>query len=154
MRRDSQPSHVTTHTRVCIYTCVPGVNVCPCLPCTQRYRCASVIYVYVGAGANAHSCVRMHVHVQGMDRRSRASLPLRPHVSSFSQPPCLSIPPTSRLSFTPPPSPLSARSFFHSFSLYLSTTRGVPFLPLVLCPDDRRFNVRDLTCLAYLQTSA
>lgn len=59
--------------------------------------------------------------------------PLCPSAPSFfpsHNPPCLSIPPTSRL--VHPPSRHPARPFFHSFSLYLSTTRGLPFLPLRL----------------------
>lgn len=90
-----------------------------------------VIYVYVGAGANAHSCVRMHMYM--FKAWTGEVGPLCLSVPSFlpsHNPPCLSIPPTSRLSFTL--SPLPTRPFFHSFSFYLSTTRGVSFLPLVL----------------------
>lgn len=73
-----------------------------------------------------------HVRVQGMDRRSRTSLFLRiPSFLPSHNPPCLSISPTSRLVSSL--SPLSAPVFsFISFFLYPSTTRGVPFLPLVL----------------------
>lgn len=117
MRRDSQPGHVTTRA----YTCVRSACGCGCASvpslCTTTLQMRLVIYVYVGAGANPHSCVRMHVHVQGMDRRSRASLPLLRPPRSF----LLITPLVSRfLPLLSPPSP-SLPSHSPSFlSLFLS----------------------------------
>lgn len=113
MRRDSQPGHVTTHS---------------CVPVWVRvYVRAFLIHDATNASRDIRLCWRgrertlvradAHVHVEGMDRRSRASP--SPSFLPSHNPPCLSIPPTSRLSFTL--SPFPARSFFHSFSLYLPT---------------------------------
>lgn len=99
------------------------VYVCPCGCVSVAFslyttlQMCLVIYVYVGTGANAHTWMR--VHVQGMDRRSRASLPLHPLVPSFSIAPLVSrfLPPLTSFALPPLPSP---RASFLSLFLPLS----------------------------------
>lgn len=156
MRRDSQPGHVTTRAyarvfpRGCASVCLPYTRRATDAPRDIRLRWRGRERTPVRA--DARTCA------QGMDRRSRASLPPRP-----SPPPSRSfllvtplvsrfLPPLASLS--PPLSPLAAPvlSFTLSRSIFLRPAEcPSSHSP---CPDDRRFNVRDLTCLAYLQTSA
>lgn len=66
------------------------------------------------------ACVRMHVHAQGMDRRSRASLPLRPLRSFLLITPLVSrfLPPLASFTLSLSPPSTSFLSLFLSLSFY------------------------------------